>query len=91
MLANIKNFVKNYQADIVLIIGVILISLFSFAAGFITAKYQNKEPIQFEMSNSQLPISNKISNAKRPMLNYWKLKSKPSGSPFWIQGNWKLL
>jgi len=48
MLAKIKEFVKKYQADIILVIGVILISLLSFAAGFIVAKQQEKEPIKIE-------------------------------------------
>ncbi|MBU2540003.1 hypothetical protein KJ786_02485 [Patescibacteria group bacterium] len=47
MLSNITEFVKKYQKDIILIIIIVLLFLFSFAAGFITAKYQNKEPIQF--------------------------------------------
>jgi len=48
MLAKIKEFVKKYQADIILVIGVILISLLSFAAGFIVAKQQEKEPLKIE-------------------------------------------
>lgn len=48
MLANIKELVKNHQEDIILVIGVILISLLSFAAGYIIAKQQEKEPIRIE-------------------------------------------
>ena len=48
MLAKIKQFVKSYQSDIILVIGVILISLLSFAIGYITAKTQDKEPIRIE-------------------------------------------
>lgn len=48
MLPKLINFVKAHRADIILIIGVILISLLSFAAGFITAKLQEKEPIKIE-------------------------------------------
>jgi len=48
MLAKIKEFVKKYQADIILVIGVILISLLSFAIGYIVAKQQEKEPIKIE-------------------------------------------
>lgn len=48
ILARIKYFVKKHQADIILIIGVVLISLLSFAMGYISAKTQEKEPIRFE-------------------------------------------
>jgi len=41
-------FLRKYQADIILVIGVILISLLSFAIGFIVAKQQEKEPIKIE-------------------------------------------
>lgn len=56
-------FLKN-QNDIMLVIGVILISLLSFAMGYIAAKTQEKEPLIFEMSNSQFPISNETENIK---------------------------
>ncbi|MBZ9571973.1 hypothetical protein KJA15_01365 [Patescibacteria group bacterium] len=45
MLARIKQFVKDHQDDIILLIGVILISLLSFAIGFIVARQKEKEPI----------------------------------------------
>jgi len=48
MLTKIANFVKNHQADIILVIGVVLISLLSFAAGYITAKNQEKQPLKIE-------------------------------------------
>lgn len=51
MLSKIKNFVKKYQADIILVIGVILISLFSFAMGYIVAKQEKKTPLIFEEIN----------------------------------------
>ena len=41
-------WVKVHQNDIVLVIGVILISLLSFAMGYIVAKTQGKEPIKIE-------------------------------------------
>jgi hypothetical protein len=47
-LQEIKEFVKRYQADIVLVIGVILISLLSFAMGYITARTHEKPPLEFE-------------------------------------------
>ena len=53
MLTKLKEFVKTHQADIILVIGVILISLLSFAMGYITARQQGKESIRFEMTNDQ--------------------------------------
>ena len=50
MLSKIKDFVKTHQVDIILVIGVILISLLSFAIGFIVAKQQEKEPIKIEQN-----------------------------------------
>ncbi len=48
MLAKIIDFVKDYKSDILLIILVSLISLFFFAAGFLTGKYSQKEPLIIE-------------------------------------------
>jgi len=48
MLSEIKEFVKKHQADIILVIGVILISLLSFAMGYIVVKNYEKEPIKIE-------------------------------------------
>jgi hypothetical protein len=48
MLEKIKEFVKEHLEDIILVIGVILISLLSFAAGYIVAKTQEKEPLRIE-------------------------------------------
>jgi len=48
MLTKIIELVKNHLDDIILLIGVILISLLSFAAGFISAQQQEKEPIKIE-------------------------------------------
>ena len=48
MIAKFFQLVKRYQADIILFIGVVLVSLLSFAVGYITAKQQEKEPIKFE-------------------------------------------
>ena len=50
MLSEIKDFVKAYFYDIILFIIIALLILFAFAAGYITAKYQSKEPIQIENS-----------------------------------------
>jgi len=48
MLAKIQELVKTHLGDIILVIGVILISLLSFAMGYIMAKQQEKEPIKIE-------------------------------------------
>ena len=40
--------IKKNQKDIALVAGVILISLLSFAAGYITAKNENTEPLIIE-------------------------------------------
>ena len=43
-----RAFIDTHLDDIILVVGVILISLLSFAAGYITAHQQGKEPLQFE-------------------------------------------
>lgn len=48
IVSRIIEFVKTYQKDIVLVIGVILISLISFATGYLVAKDQLKGPVQVE-------------------------------------------
>ncbi len=53
MLTEIKEFVKKNQSDIILFIGVVLISLLSFAMGYIVAKTQEKEPIRFESPETE--------------------------------------
>jgi hypothetical protein len=52
MLSEVKQFVKIHQTDIILVIGVILVSLLSFAMGYIVAKEQEKEPIKIENHES---------------------------------------
>lgn len=78
MLTKLKQFVKrnfepsppsrSIQEDIVLIIGVILISLLSFAAGYIIAKKQEKEPIRFK----EIQFYEKEKNS-----NYWSRNNRP--------------
>ncbi|MEK7510084.1 MAG: hypothetical protein AAB567_00800 [Patescibacteria group bacterium] len=51
MLAKLIEFVKRHQSDIMLAIGVLLISLLSFAVGYLTAREQFKEPIQIGIEN----------------------------------------
>ena len=46
MLAKIKDFVKPHFNDIILFIVIVLLVMLAFASGYITAKYQSKEPIQ---------------------------------------------
>ena len=50
ILARIKEFVKEHEVDLILGIGVLLISLLSFAIGYLTAKEQLKEPIRIEQT-----------------------------------------
>lgn len=47
----IIEFLKKYQRDIILVIGVILISLFSFAAGYIVSNTKTVEPLIIEQIN----------------------------------------
>jgi len=53
MLSKIPQFVNKHQADIILVTGVILISLLSFAVGYIAAKEQSKGQIQFIENSDQ--------------------------------------
>jgi len=50
MLSKVTTFVKIYKADIILAVGVMLISLLSFAVGYIVAKEQLKQPITIEQT-----------------------------------------
>lgn len=53
ILSKLVEFVKQYEKDIILVLGVALISLISFAAGYLAAREQLKEPIQIENPKSQ--------------------------------------
>jgi len=59
MLSKFTNLVKERKSEIILVIGVALISLFSFLMGYITAKYQEKEPLIIETTDKEL---NKINS-----------------------------
>ena len=48
MIAKISEFVKGNLSAIFLAVLVMLLVLFSFACGYIIAKYQNIEPIQIQ-------------------------------------------
>lgn len=54
MLSKLIKFVKTHLEDIILVIGVILISLLSFAMGYITAKQQDKTPLKIESRTENL-------------------------------------
>ena len=69
MFGRLKDFIKNYQSDIILLIGVILISLLSFAMGYILAKQQNKEPIKIEY-NPNLRMKSESTNKLFGVLGY---------------------
>lgn len=64
MYQKIIKFLKENLNEIVLVIGVILISLLSFAVGFIVAKQQEKEPIKIETKNPnyKIQMTNKFQN-----------------------------
>ncbi|MDD2731743.1 MAG: hypothetical protein PHI53_00945 [Candidatus Pacebacteria bacterium] len=53
MLSKLFEFVKRYKEEIILFIGVVLISLLSFSVGYITAKKENKNIIRFETINDE--------------------------------------
>jgi len=50
MLSKITGFVKSRFYDIMLFVVIVLLILLAFAAGYITAKYGSKEPIQIQQT-----------------------------------------
>ena len=52
ILEKIINFIRDNQEDIVLIIGVVLISLLCFAAGYLTAIHNQKKEIKIQSENN---------------------------------------
>ena len=48
MVSNFKEFVKTHETTIILAVAVVLVSLLSFAAGYLVAKEQLKEPLYIE-------------------------------------------
>ncbi len=48
MLTKIIEFVKKNNEDIVLFVAIVLASMFSFSLGYIIAKTEEKEPLEFE-------------------------------------------
>ncbi len=72
MIPEIKQFFKDNEADIVLVIGVILISLISFGGGWLLGKSSSssetsfKEPIIEQISPEQLNASlGKVTESKK--------------------------
>ena len=53
----IKQWTIDNQNDIILVVGVILISLLSFAMGYIVARQQEKEPLKVDETSSHLDPS----------------------------------
>jgi hypothetical protein len=62
MFEKIKEFIKAHWEEIILVIGVILISLLSFAIGYITAKHEEKEPIKIENSRIFTNLTTNFTN-----------------------------
>jgi hypothetical protein len=58
MLADFKDFVKRNKEKIILFAIVFLVSLFSFALGFIFAKISQKEPLEFYYESTSSPSYN---------------------------------
>ncbi|MCX6759262.1 MAG: hypothetical protein NT012_01740 [Candidatus Nealsonbacteria bacterium] len=75
MLTKIKQFVKTYQTDIILVIGVVLISLLSFAMGYIVAKQQEKEPIKIEKGVEEESFFSTFAFATRKLDSRRELRS----------------
>jgi len=48
MLLRVKEFIKAYEADIVLVIGILLVSVISFGLGRLSARRVEHVPIQVE-------------------------------------------
>jgi len=63
MFKKFQTFIKDYSKEIVLTVAVILISLFSFAVGYITAKMESKKPLKIEKLEERkiaIEIQNKV-------------------------------
>jgi hypothetical protein len=53
MLSSFRQFVKDNIRSLILTLMVFLISLLSFALGYLIAKYQGREPIRIETPTIQ--------------------------------------
>ena len=65
---------SSLRADIILVIGVILISLLSFAMGFIVAKQQAKEPIKIEGEENSVLFFTFASIGRRELYSLFHLR-----------------
>jgi hypothetical protein len=90
LLKKIKQWIVTYQADIILFIGVILISLLSFAMGYILAKQQEKEPIKIEQRDANILMHANDTNKIRIISIIRILVSIYEGSHYW-SGNLRSL
>jgi len=61
ILSKVKEFVKQYQAEIILFLGVALACFFSFFLGYIMAKINEKRPLEIEFSCHRYLISSIVS------------------------------
>jgi len=64
--------IKEYQEEIVLVIGVILVALLCFAAGYITAKLEEKREIRFNKFSYYETGKNRYCGGR----NMWSLPGK---------------
>ena len=85
----IRQWITGHQDDIVLLVGVILISLFSFSIGFLVAKNQEKKPLKIEYKAMYRLVhyqKNYKQNSFSPFLNYFIIKKEQvfSERPDWI-------
>ncbi len=77
ILRKIRQWIIEHQDDMVLLVGVILISLLSFAIGFLVAKNQEKKPLKIEykaMHGLAYYQKNYKQNSFPPLLNYFVIK-----------------
>ncbi|MCK4354887.1 hypothetical protein KAW43_00850 [Candidatus Parcubacteria bacterium] len=56
MLSKFFKFVKKDEQEIILFVGVVLISLLSFTLGYIMSEMQKKEPMQIQTNINESQI-----------------------------------
>ena len=52
MIEKIHNFAKVHFNDMILFIIIVLLVMLAYSAGYITAKYQTKEPLKIEYNKN---------------------------------------